>query len=97
MKRTDCEVFVPITGLNGNLSEKQKKKYRTIFRSRDEDCVFRYVLDGTTFSGHPTKTTLGNTLRSILYTSFFCKAAGVECKFLAAGDDVTAWVRKEHT
>lgn len=26
---------------------------------------------GTTFSGHPTKTTLGNTIRSICYAFYY--------------------------
>lgn len=29
--------------------------------------MFKCTLTGTTFSGHPTRTTFGNTLRSILY------------------------------
>jgi hypothetical protein len=28
-------------------------------------------IEGTTFSGHPTKTTLGNTLRSITYAYWY--------------------------
>jgi len=33
-------------------------------------------LHGTTFSGHTMKTTLGNTIRSILYAFWYCKKAG---------------------
>jgi len=29
-----------------------------------------FKLKGTTFSGHPTLTTLGNTLRSIMYAKY---------------------------
>lgn len=32
-------------------------------------------INGTTFSGHPTKTTLGNTFRSILYAKFYVLTA----------------------
>jgi len=28
-------------------------------------------INGTTFSGHPTKTTLGNTIRSICYAFYY--------------------------
>lgn len=30
------------------------------------------MIKGTTFSGHPTKTTLGNTFRSICYAYYYC-------------------------
>lgn len=33
---------------------------------------------GTTFSGHPTRTTLGNTLRSIMYAFYYIQQAGIE-------------------
>lgn len=53
------------------------------------------VIKGTTFSGHPTKTTLGNTLRSLCYAYYYCLKAGVknpwdnpEIFIMAAGDDV---------
>lgn len=49
---------------------------------------------GTTYSGHPTRTTLGNTLRSIMYYKFVCLNAGIEPKLIAAGDDVCMWVPK---
>jgi len=55
---------------------------------------------GTTFSGHPTRTTFGNTLRVICYLYYVCKKTGVrwdpltnlgnEINFLVAGDDVFA-------
>lgn len=36
-----------------------------------------FRLNGTTFSGHPTKTTLGNTLRSLTYAYYYAERAGV--------------------
>jgi hypothetical protein len=52
-------------------------------------------IQGTTFSGQPVKTTLGNTLRSLAYHEFTCYEAGIseEEKFvIAAGDDVCCWI-----
>lgn len=54
-------------------------------------------LAGSVFSGHSTKTTLGNTLRSLLYVYYYISAAGISatpwnmknCFVMAAGDDVT--------
>ncbi len=56
-------------------------------------------LKGTTFSGHPTRTTLGNTFRSLLYMYYYLERSGFknpwlskDCFVAAAGDDVVAWV-----
>lgn len=53
------------------------------------------VIKGTTFSGHPTKTTLGNTLRSICYAYWYLSLVGIRkpwksecCQVFAAGDDL---------
>lgn len=49
-------------------------------------------MKGTTFSGHPTLTTLGNTLRSICYVNY---VQGFNqnwfMKWMAAGDDVVVF------
>jgi len=50
------------------------------------------AIRGTTYSGHPTRTTLGNTLRSINYYTYLMEIAGVEPKLIAAGDDVCCFV-----
>lgn len=47
---------------------------------------------GTTYSGHPTRTTLGNTLRSIAYYKYVMMQSGLEPLMMAAGDDVVMWV-----
>ena len=54
---------------------------------------------GTTFSGHPTKTTLGNTFRSLLYMYYYLIVCGVktpwnskQCFVWASGDDVVCWI-----
>lgn len=57
-------------------------------------------IKGTTFSGHPTKTTLGNTYRSICYAYKYCEDAGLRNPWLyddliqviASGDDVVVFV-----
>lgn len=57
-------------------------------------------LNGTTFSGHSTKTTLGNTLRTLCYAWYYCKTAGIsntpwnsDLVFaIASGDDCVIFV-----
>jgi len=53
-----------------------------------------FQIHGTTFSGHPTATTMMNTWRSIMYMFFYLRKAGVprpwlvkELLVIAAGDD----------
>jgi len=60
-----------------------------------------FRVEGTTFSGHPTKTTLGNTLRSLCYAWWHLEECGVSepwrkekndsCFAMAAGDDLVYW------
>jgi hypothetical protein len=58
-------------------------------------------LTGTTFSGHSTKTTLGNTLRSILYAEYYVYKSGVvrdpsnPIHIWASGDDVNIFMPKK--
>lgn len=42
---------------------------------------------GTTFSGNPLRTTLGNSLRVYGYMRYYCKLAGVRAHIFVAGDD----------
>lgn len=53
----------------------KRDQSREVFRGGDREYVesnFIYnKIHGTTFSGHPTKTTLGNTIRSIMYAYFY--------------------------
>lgn len=73
--------------------------YKEKFLGRDREWVesnyICNVIKGTTFSGHPTKTTLGNTLRSICYAHYYLHCAGITKSWdrsdifvIAAGDDV---------
>ncbi len=54
------------------------------------------TLDGTTFSGDPI-TTLGNTLRSICYVSYYLRSLDPRCyRLFVAGDDVMVMVAGEY-
>lgn len=58
------------------------------------------IIHGTTFSGHPTATTLGNTLRSICYVHFYARMANISMdhfRYFAAGDDVNVFCTPETT
>jgi len=72
-----------------------------------------WYFNGTTFSGHPTSTTLGNTLRSLCYNWFYLEEGGYKDPWiqdhltnrmdadksfvLVAGDDVCMWVDKDRS
>jgi len=46
-------------------------------------------LHGTVYSGHPTRTTFGNSVRVYLYTDYIMKRAGItEYKIWVCGDDM---------
>lgn len=40
--------------------------------------MLNVMIEGTTFTGHPTSTTFGNTNRMFFYTKFICKKAGIK-------------------
>jgi len=70
-------------------ADKQVKKYFPM-KGSNWTCLYLF---GTTFSGHPTRTTLGNTLRSLCYHHYF--ASDIQTKFIvASGDDVCVWTTK---
>jgi len=63
-------------------------------------------VEGTTFSGHPTRTTLGNTLRQMLYFFYYIEQADPEWKepwkvregvpkICVSGDDVCVITQRE--
>lgn len=72
-------VFVHAPGVNSPEwpADIKKRFYRDIGESagwRDiepEKDWFFLELDGTTFSGHSTKTTLGNTMRTLMYAWYY--------------------------
>jgi len=70
-----------ITDLKSKLVYKTKigKKFNTIFST----CI-----NGTVTSGHPTRTTFGNTLRVILYYEFIFSELGIiHYAMFVGGDD----------
>jgi len=72
-------VFVHAPGVYSPAWPKEVRKrfYRDIdesigWKDKDpEEDWFFLQLDGTTFSGHSTKTTLGNTIRTLLYAWYY--------------------------
>jgi len=53
--------------------------------------VFSLTLNGTVTSGHPTRTTFGNSLRVILYYQYIFEKAGIEhYRMYVGGDDFYA-------
>lgn len=102
------------------LTEQEKKEYKKAYflevclaeralRNPYAGLVAFYVR-GTTYSGNPVRTTLGNTLRSIIYMYFYASEANLfnlddwksttsvqpNCSFwcIASGDDTVAWLKR---
>jgi hypothetical protein len=57
---------------------------------KGKNLMFSADLTGTTFTGHPTATTFGNTWRMYFYTRFFAHKANIKMCSGHAGDDVVA-------
>lgn len=85
---TDIEVdaFIPL--MNGCPPIYNRNKSWRLFGKT----MPHFQIRGTTYSGHPTRTTLGNTLWSITYYTYLCSKLNIEPKLIAAGDDVCIWV-----
>lgn len=78
-------VFVHVPGVESSPWPEHIKTrfYRDITESKEwrdsspeKDWIF-LELEGTTFSGHSTKTTLGNTMRSLCYAWYYQVTAGI--------------------
>lgn len=70
-------------------------KARIDFRHRREH-LGHAVVDGTVFSGSPTLTTLGNTMRVIYYYKFMLHHADIhEYVLRVAGDDAVIWLEQD--
>lgn len=97
-------MYVTMPGLDDDeWTEKELAEYRRETGDRSDE-PWRYIarleIKGTTFSGLSTRTTLGNTLRSIAFIFFYCVVAGVkkpweskEVAAIASGDDVVLWCK----
>lgn len=55
-----------------------------------------YDVNGTTFSGHPTKTTLGNTLRTLCYYRYALRHLS-NVQMMASGDDIVCWLERKES
>lgn len=102
---TDFNLFSRIPGVNGpQMTTSQISQLRGIHPYLTNSQIRKdwlcYPLSGTTLSGHSTKTTLGNTFRSLMYAYYYLEQAGVsepwkesaEHFVAASGDDVVFWV-----
>lgn len=61
--------------------------------------MFKGKLRGTVFSGHPTRTTWGNTLRVLSYAhfiKFLAKVPDQDICIFAAGDDMLIFMEEKH-
>lgn len=68
------ELTVPVVSW---LSRKKKSKIK----------LFSGKVKGTVFSGHPTRTTFGNTLRVITFVKFILYLADITNYHLSVGGD----------
>lgn len=58
--------------------------------TKDTKVMIKAKLRGTTFTGHPTSTTFGNTWRMFFYSKYIAKREHLKVKLANAGDDVVA-------
>ena len=66
--------------------------------SKKRTPILKGVINGTVFSGHPTRTTLGNTLRVLSYAWYIAHLAQVpesKIKIHAAGDDMLIFIERD--
>lgn len=98
---TDLNMFTEIEGFDLPMMPADLEKASKVHRFKKNSSVFCIPLKGTTFSGHPTRTTLGNTFRSLLYMYYYLEQSGFkdpwarEDMFVAAsGDDTVVWAEK---
>lgn len=73
--QTIYTLFIDAPGINDNeWTAEQLAQYRRETMKRHDrpwEDVARLEINGTTFSGLSTRTTLGNTLRSIAYMYYY--------------------------
>lgn len=96
-------MYVSIPGIDDDeWTDEELAEYRretADWQPRPWENKMRLEIEGTTFSGHSTRTTLGNTLRSIAYMFYYATLAGIdepwnsnELAIVASGDDTVAWI-----
>lgn len=101
---TEHILFVKIPGINLPLPLRYKSAFVQVFGHGDSLDYVALPMRGTTFSGHPTRTTLGNTFRSLMYMYYYLSEAGLtqpwdskDVFVAAAGDDVVVWCNPDVT
>jgi hypothetical protein len=103
-KKTFSHVLPHLTSLPSGL----RKQYYRILTMPDSKFYIshkvgnKYIktvtgtIKGTTFSGHPTRTTLGNSLRVYLYSRYISHISQIPIAPLVAGDDVICFVSRKN-
>jgi hypothetical protein len=75
-------MYITLPGINDEpWTDEQLAHYRRETSDRVSnpwDNVLRIEIEGTTFSGLSTRTTLGNTLRSVAYMFYYAALAGID-------------------
>jgi len=94
----DAKLFFQLPGVEEHFGSRfsANQQARQYFPVAGQDWM-DIDIRGTTFSGQPVKTTLGNTIRSLAYHEFICYKAGIpdSDKFvIASGDDVCCWIEE---
>jgi hypothetical protein len=80
-KKTVHTCFMKIPGIDApSMPARLQKSLNTMAHLKPQDLKdwVGFTLDGTTFSGHPTRTTLGNTFRSLLYAYYYLENIGIK-------------------
>lgn len=90
MKQEKCLVALPTPGFTCQVPLLMER-IRKIHNLRGEEYAI-FEMEGTTFSGHPTYTTLGNTLWTICYAKYAMHLSGCVGEILAAGDDCVVYM-----
>lgn len=86
--KMEADWFVIVEGFEDfwQVSQAVKSKYMRCWTDGRWASAFHMILVGSTFSGHPTLTTLGNTLRSLLYIWWTLERIGFrDCWILEEG------------
>lgn len=97
--------FLVIPGIEDYIDNSaDNKAYNRFFGGRQQKSAIKFNLTGTTFSGHPTLTTLGNTFRSLTYMWYALWSKNIEepwkpnhvAHCIAAGDDSVAFIHTDY-
>lgn len=109
---TKNKIFVHAPGVNSSEWHPSIKKqfFKDVSNAgkwknaRPEDDWICLDIDGTTLSGHATRTTLGGTIRSLMYMWYYIQQSGISDTpwdsphvfTIASGDDVVVWVKPQY-